>query len=402
MKTNPKVEPERHPFLYRLLWVAFVCTLVFGADYLLGFFNDTGRVRESARLFREEVAPLQIHTLNLVPNLKHTYVDAERPVGEILVPEGANRRLNTDSTGLILNGNQTEAEGREGRFSPAKTILFLGGSTTECNEVDQPFRFPAVVEKLLRGAGATIRTENGGVRGHTSQDSINALLNRRDFRDADIIVLMQNINDRARLAAGLHYAVRLGTVAPATTKAVDVSFWELCSNILDWLSYRSNIVFIVREAASHLDPWVGTRDIVIDNNAIEPHDLRLDSHAVEFEKNLKIFVSIVRILGKTPVLMTQPLGVDSVGEKRFNAMIRDVAATEAVQLVDLEAALGPHPQWAFLRDNIHMNNVGSAAVGAIIACQLNKTVIHAAKGVNLHDLFSKGPPFNLTNCSIEN
>jgi hypothetical protein len=65
MKTNPKVQPERHPFLYRFLWVAFVCTLVFGADYLLGFVNDTGRVRESARLFREEVAPLHIHTLNL-------------------------------------------------------------------------------------------------------------------------------------------------------------------------------------------------------------------------------------------------------------------------------------------------------------------------------------------------
>ena len=52
-----------------------------------------------------------------------------------------------------------------------------------------------------------------------------------------------------------------------------------------------------------------------------------------------------------------------------------------MQLVDLQAALGAHPQWAFLRDNIHMNNVGSAAVGAIIACQLDKTVIHAAKGI---------------------
>jgi hypothetical protein len=121
----------------------------------------------------------------------------------------------------------------------------------------------------------------------------------------------------------------------------------------------------------------------------------------EFEENLKIFASIVRILGKAPVLMTQPLGVDSEGERRFNAIIRKVAATEGVQLVDLEVELGAHPQWAFLHDNIHLNNVGSAAVGAIIACQLDRNLIRAAKGINVDMIFSKNPPFTLVDCSIE-
>ena len=55
--------------IHRVLWTTFLLILLVGADYLLGFVNDTRQIRETSRLFREEVAPLQIHTLNLVPNL---------------------------------------------------------------------------------------------------------------------------------------------------------------------------------------------------------------------------------------------------------------------------------------------------------------------------------------------
>ncbi len=275
--------------------------------------------------------------------------------------------------GAALNENRSEADANTRPLLASKTILFLDGSTTECNEVDEQFRFPAVVETLLRAAGANVRVENGGVRGHTSEDSINALLNQGDFRNADIIVLMQNINDRARLAAGLGYTVQLGTVAPPTTEAVEMSFRLLCSSIFDWISYRSNIVFVARETVVRLDPWTGNKSIVIDSKTMDLYDSDMGAHLREFENNLKIFVGVVRILGKTPVLMTQPLGVDYEGERLFNAVIRRVAANEAVQLIDLEGELGSHPQWAFLRDNIHLNNVGSAAVGALIACGIHRT-----------------------------
>jgi hypothetical protein len=386
--------------LYMALWMVFVATLVVGADDLLGFVDDTNQLRETSRLFREEVAPLKIHTLNLVPNLKHTYIDAERPRDERLVPEGAARTFRTDAMGVVLNENRSEVEAKTRKLLASKTILFLGGSTTECNEVDEQFRFPAVVETLLRAAGANVRVENGGVRGHTSQDSINALLNRSDFRNADIIVLMQNINDRARLASGLGYTVQLGTVARTTTEAVEMSFRLLCSSIWDWISYRSNIAFVAREAVFRLDPWTGKKSIVIDSKTIDLYDSNMEAHLTDFENNLKVFVSVVRILGKTPVLMTQPLGADSKGERLFNAVIHRVAANETVQLIDLEDGLGSHPQWAFLQDKIHLNNVGSAAVGALIACRLHRTLIQTGKSINLNVLFSENPPFTLEDCSV--
>jgi len=99
--------------------------------------------------------------------------------------------------------------------------------------------------------------------------------------------------------------------------------------------------------------------------------------------------------------MTQPLGVDSKSERLFNAVIRRVAATEAAQLIDLEDELGSNPQWAFLRDNIHLNNLGSAAVGALIACRIQRTLIQTGKSINPNVLFSEKPPFSLEDCSID-
>ena len=60
-------------------------------------------------------------------------------------------------------------------------------------------------------------------------------------------------------------------------------------------------------------------------------DSNIKSHLKEFEDNLKIFVGIVKILGKTPVLMLQPLGYLVGGARLFNNMIRNVADTEALQ-----------------------------------------------------------------------
>ena len=81
MTEGPNVTRTRSKLiLYGASWAAFILTLMVGADHMLGFVNDTRQTRESSRLFREEVAPLQIRTLNLVPDLNHTYLNAERPV----------------------------------------------------------------------------------------------------------------------------------------------------------------------------------------------------------------------------------------------------------------------------------------------------------------------------------
>jgi hypothetical protein len=184
--TDPSSNRPLRLMTFRFLACLIVLASAIGGDRLLGLFQDTSMLREQSRLFREEVANLDFTTRNIVPNIDHAYYGVERPEGSELIPERSPRFFRTTSQGTVSSSGDTGKE----------VVLFLGGSTTECNEVDEQYRFPAVVARLLNDAGASVKTINGGVRGHTTQDSINALLNRPGFREADVIVLMENINDR--------------------------------------------------------------------------------------------------------------------------------------------------------------------------------------------------------------
>ncbi len=90
----------------------------------------------------------------------------------------------------------------------------------------------------------------------------------------------------------------------------------------------------------------------------------------KFKGNIELFVNIVRTLGKRPVLMTQPLGRPSNGQNVFNEIIRDVGRRNQVTLIDLDRAIDEKRDWAFLYDNIHLNNRGSKFVGELIASSL--------------------------------
>jgi hypothetical protein len=111
------------------------------------------------------------------------------------------RKFRTDHNGVVKGGNEVS--------TTATKIVFLGGPTTECNEVAEPFRFPALVERLLRERGLNIVTLNAGVRGHTTQDSINALLILANAADKSITtddvvrMFLQWIN----MYSELHFAV---------------------------------------------------------------------------------------------------------------------------------------------------------------------------------------------------
>jgi hypothetical protein len=48
-----------------------------------------------------------------------------------------------------------------------------------------------------------------------------------------------------------------------------------------------------------------------------------------------------------------------------------------------------------------MNNVGSAAVGAIIPRQFSKTLTKTNRDININLLFSANAPFTLENCAVE-
>jgi lysophospholipase L1-like esterase len=353
---------------------AMLAIVIFSAillDHLVGYANETGRIREDARKFRAETAYLRTMTLNIVPSIDHAFPAGDRsPRGKI--PQDELRKFRSGQDGSILSGRESpKADTR---------ILFLGGSTTEANEVDEPYRFVAVVEEILRRAGLNIATINAGVRGHTTQDSINGLINRRGFREADIVVMLHNINDGLILALRGGYHADLGVDATTSAVAVKESASGFLHSIWDYVSYRSNMLFLIRSFVSNFDPWTGEaihekneiEEIEVNGNAIDFGGKYAHENQPKFEENLRVFVGITRALGKRPVLMTQPLGVKSRSQEIFNDSIRVVAQQLQVPLIDLVHILPEDNSWAFLSDNIHLNNLGSQAIGQIVAREIAK------------------------------
>jgi len=347
-------------------WLALfilLCSFAAAGDALLGEISGTREIRVAARQFREEAAYLEMPTKNLIPNIQHVYREWDTSESPSQQSPAQFRKFQTDHNGLVVDAPDENDH--------KLTILFLGGSTTECNEVAEEMRFPTVVQRRLREAGLNVATANAGVRGHTTQDSINALLNRSGFRRADIIVMMENINDRLRLGVQGNYDARLGQASPTSARAVIQNLRTFLEAAWDFMAYRSNTVFLLTYWTNQNAAWhEETHHTEVSERSIDLYEDAVLQNREEFKENVELFVNIVRTLGKRPILMTQPLGRRSNGQDVFNEIIRSVAQRDQVTLVDLDRAIDQMRNSAFLFDNIHLNNRGSKFVGELIASAL--------------------------------
>ena len=285
-----------------------------------------------------------------------------RPEGDALIPGDRPRRLFTTEQGALSTNVALEPS--------AKRIVFVGGSTTECNEVDESFRFPAVVEQTLRRQGGAVNALNFGVRGNTTQDAINSLLNRPAMARSDVIVLMENINDRLLLVLRSDYGAVLPRSGPTSLANVIDAIELTFSTLWDYGTGHSNLLFFSQNVLRMLSAQTGLVSTRISERTLDGLPPPTAGAEALYAQNLKLFVGIVRLLGKTPVLMTQPLGRRSIGQEAFNAIVRNVAAETATTLIDLDEQMPKDREWAYFDDKIHLNNRGSAAVGKIIAASL--------------------------------
>ena len=158
------------------------------------------------------------------------------------------------------------------------------------------------------------------------------------------------------------YILLLRVVVTFVSRGFTASFW-------DYLSHRSNLLFLFRSKILDVNPWTGepNREGTIDEDAIDFDDARLDENAEKFKTSLQIFVGVTRAMGKRPVLLTQALGRKSTPQSAFNQITKEVALQKSVALIDLEAALDGLEHGLFLPDDIHLNSEGSRVVAKVIA-----------------------------------
>lgn len=376
-------------FIYYLLIFLIFSLLIWAAELLLGRTNDVERKRSERARFISETAPLLISANHLLKNLDHTFINEQRSSAD-------KRHFRTDSYGLV-RGIEPENDDAE-----SLKVLFLGGSTTENNEVEEAFRFPYLSgERLSSATGAKVIGVNAGVRGHTTQDSINVYLNHPSplIKDSKVVVMMHNINDRLRLSIDGQYKSRIDNSSRIDFFGLVDSIVGVAFSLRDFLVYNTNIGYLINEFVFIFNN--GNKNgapVFVNESVLEQLPPLTDIQVEKFEQNYKNFIVLAKANKQIPVLMTQPLGRKSKNQEQFNDAIRRIGKFENVEVIDLAKYIADIDQYSllFYDDGIHFNNDGSRWAADVIAEKLAKILylnFLNSRSSNCVDLRFKGKSF---------
>jgi hypothetical protein len=285
------------------------------------------------------------------------------------------------------------------------TIVFLGGSTTECLYMDEEDRFPYQVGRLIeRDLKLKVNSYNSGKAGNNSLHSIDILLNKVMFINPDIVVMMHNINDLIILLFEKSYwnnnkmKSPIIEIKPSIGKNLDMSLIIL----------RDYFVPNLSRAVGELYIQFFVKERITEFPAIKGQKIEVTSHQLlqNFKANLEIFIDICRHRHIVPVLMTQAnrfkedpdVFVASLMRRieiehgitynefkeifdLFNEQIRIVGKTNNVLVIDLADKIPRENQ--YLYDTIHLTSLGSRLTSQEIYHNL-RFIIHdmALKNIN--------------------
>ena len=268
-------------------------------------------------------------------------------------------------------------------YHPADTtVVFLGGSTTECIAVPELERFPYLVGvELSKKLGRKVNTLNAGVSGANTQHAINVLFNKIRFEHPDYVVMMHATNDLGALQHNGSYqpykVVGESHLAPVF--------------ILNALAANSSVFGFGRWASMH---YKHSDDAV----QIQEHHSSGDDAVSEaqcgqitgqFRQNLLAFVNLSRNLGLKPVLMTEArdasrgrsgtggdffaaVGVSADCYDAMNATTRAVARESGTKIIDLAQELSEKSDSFY--DGLHYTAIGSKRAASIISMELAASI----------------------------
>ena len=283
-------------------------------------------------------------------------------------------RIRVDSDGFIMP-SKIHAD-------PDRSIVFLGGSTTECEYMDEEARFPYLVGRHLeKSLGLKVNSYNTARSGNNSMHSLFILQAKVIPMKPKAVVLMECVNE-------LTFLIYMGSYySPHYNRGLigNMNYDPIKNFILSYVRDKAVEQYDAKdEFSGHTGtgPKISIREIC---------DL--------YKKNLELFVFICRQHGIAPVLMTQfnrltpeyeerlrTLGTLASIENRWgisyrqyieyysklNNMHRVVAAEQHVALIDLDKDLPKSSEYMY--DSVHLSEKGSRFVAEVIAKQLEPIV----------------------------
>ncbi|RJO61059.1 hypothetical protein C4544_03790 [candidate division WS5 bacterium] len=287
----------------------------------------------------------------------------------------------TDGDGFIMPSRKHE--------QPDINIFFLGGSTTECEDIEEKNRFPYLVGAILENkSGIKINSFNSGVSGNNSLHSINILYNKIVPMNPSIVIMMHNINDLNILLLTKSYWNVTRTKSPIQVIVENkTSLYYLLKTMKNY--FVPNLYQKVMQFSSSRS----IKDDEFSDFRRKKVDVDQDKIINEFKKNLQTFINICKSRDITPVLMTMANRLQDDRTKVideyfarmerdyeinrneykklfdiFNQTIIELGRINSIIVIDLAKEIPPTKE--FMYDVVHFNDSGSVLAAEYISKKL--------------------------------
>ena len=378
---------ERHPVGTLVLFLTIVLVvLLAGTEAVLRATQDPNAARPGLSTF---VPSRYLQFREWQPGMHFRaappQIRRDNPGGKVLDVYA----IDTDADGYIMPSRVHD--------KAALTIVFVGGSTTECMYVTPEQRFPYLVGRMLeQRLGIPVNSFNGGRSGNNTMHVNALLLGKVVPMHPDYVVFMTDINDLAVLSRFGTYWNNDGDFALLRRERTGVEWGvRLIRDSLVPATYRA-----YRTALLQIQSMLGRGPAVAPpgkpavSPAVADH-AQWEHWGAAYGSAVQEFVDTARAWQIRPVLMTEvllpPGGWRQPGEagggdylaadklersgfssstfndvhEYFNGIVRGVAQRSNIGLVDLMAA-GP---WTSNEayDGLHFTDAGSERAARIIA-----------------------------------
>lgn len=259
---------------------------------------------------------------------------------------------------------------------PDLTVAFLGGSTTECMFMQEEERFPYLVGRQMeKQLGLKVNTLNAGAAGNNSLHDLLVLQGKVLAKKPQAVVLMECINDLNFLVVMDEYW------NPHATRGI----------VFD-KEYGPVKTWIIRHLVGRSNPGMTSGDEFAAQRG-KMRTLNIPALTASFRKNMELFVTICRLHGIKPVLMTQfnrftenpepnllkqmeniekdwgtPYAAYREAYRALLDTMRAVAREQKVELIDLDQMVPKTKEYMY--DTVHLRPKGAALVADIVAPRL--------------------------------
>jgi hypothetical protein len=294
--------------------------------------------------------------------------------------------LRIDNDGFIVPSKKYD--------SPDMSIVFLGGSTTECRYVAEEHRFPYLAGVLLeQQTGIKINSYNAARSGNHSLHSLDILLNKVFPLKPEIVVMLHNINDLVVLLYESSYWNPRSSkpVIFDINKEINANFFRIIRD-----KFIPNLAAAMHNFDKSLRSFMKSDKKSNDEFAkIRGKRLIFDKSAMvdQFEMNLQSFISLCKARNIIPVLMTMPSRFKEKPDQiildtfknvsieysqfrelfdRFNNSILKKAHENNIMVIDLAKEIPQENE--FMCDIVHYTDKGAGRIAAIISDRLKPAV----------------------------